>query len=51
MAPRKAKDAIQLQRLLARGYIVMDVWEGMIYEAALAGYLYSFLDKTLDEAA
>jgi hypothetical protein len=50
LTPRIAKDRIQYQRLIAKGYIVLDLWEGELYTAALGGYLYGFCDKELQEA-
>ena len=36
--PRKAKDRVQYERLVAKGYRVADAWEHDIYESALNGW-------------
>lgn len=38
LQPRKAKDRVQYERLIAKGYRVSDLWENDIYRSALDGW-------------
>ena len=47
MPDRVAKDWVQYERLVAKGYRVVDLWEGDIYEAVLGGFLDSYMKENL----
>jgi G:T-mismatch repair DNA endonuclease (very short patch repair protein) len=48
---RKNKDAVQLERLRAKGYRVVDLWENAIYQAWVDGRLKNFVSDALQGAA
>ena len=47
MEPRRSRDRTQRERLIAKGYRVVDLWEGDIYNAVLGGYLARYMRKKL----
>ena len=50
-ADRKTKDAVQLERLRAKGYRVWDAWEGECYQAWVDGRLKQWVNDGVQGAA
>jgi len=48
---RKLKDAVQLERLRAKGYRVADMWESDIYQAWTDGRLKTYVNDGIQGAA
>lgn len=51
MDSRIAKDRAQYERLVAKGYTVVDLWEGDLKSHALGGDLFSWIDSVLTGGA
>ncbi len=47
LAPRVAKDRVQYQRLIAKGFRVATLWEHDIYEAVLQGFMDRYMRQNL----
>lgn len=50
-ADRKTKDAVQLERLRAKGYRVWDAWEGDAYQAWVDGRFKQWVSDGIQSAA
>ena len=47
---RRVKDAVQLARLRAQGYRVVDLWENALYQAWVDGRLAQFVESEIKKA-